>query len=105
MRWSPPEQKAQPPSFGEGPLPVMSTQPTSVMKRVASSARDSSSTVRGRKALRTSGRLKAMRTVPWSTARWKVMSLNLKPSMGCQRAGLKMAETMEFSSGLDGRGP
>jgi hypothetical protein len=23
MRWSPPEQKAQPPSLGEGPLPVI----------------------------------------------------------------------------------
>jgi hypothetical protein len=30
MRWSPPEQKAQPPSFGDGPLPVSSTQPTSL---------------------------------------------------------------------------
>jgi hypothetical protein len=29
MRWSPPEQNAQPPSFGDGPLPVSSTQPTS----------------------------------------------------------------------------
>ena len=27
MRWSPPLQNAQPPSFGEGPLPVSSTQP------------------------------------------------------------------------------
>ena len=25
MRWSPPEQNAQPPSFGDGPLPVSST--------------------------------------------------------------------------------
>ena len=30
MRWSPPLQNAQPPSFGDGPLPVSSTQPTSV---------------------------------------------------------------------------
>ncbi len=29
MRWSPPEQKAQTPSVGDGPLPVSSTQPTS----------------------------------------------------------------------------
>ena len=27
MRWSPPEQNAQPPSFGLGPLPVSSTTP------------------------------------------------------------------------------
>ena len=27
MRWSPPEQNAQPPSFGLGPLPVSSTAP------------------------------------------------------------------------------
>ena len=31
MRWSPPEQNAQPPSFGLGPLPVSSTTP---MRRV-----------------------------------------------------------------------
>ena len=30
MRWSPPAQKAQPPSFGDGPLPVSSTHPTSL---------------------------------------------------------------------------
>ena len=27
MRWSPPEQNAQPPSFSLGPLPVSSTTP------------------------------------------------------------------------------
>ena len=45
MRWSPPEQNAQPPSFGDGPLPVSSTQPTSVDIRAWSSAVYSSSTV------------------------------------------------------------
>ena len=70
MRWSPPEQNAQPPSFGDGPLPVSSTQPTSLDIRAWSSAVYSSSTVCGRNALRTSGRLNATRTVPESTARW-----------------------------------
>jgi hypothetical protein len=70
MRWSPPEQKAQPPSFGDGPLPVSSTQPTSLLIRAWSRARYSSSTVWGRNALRTSGRLNATRTVPELTARW-----------------------------------
>ena len=64
MRWSPPEQKAQPPSFGLGPLPVSSTTPMRGFCRASSSARYSSSTVCGRKALRTSGRLKAMRATP-----------------------------------------
>ena len=41
-----------------------------VVMRAWSSARYSSSTVCGRKALRTSGRLNAIRTVPCSTARW-----------------------------------
>ena len=69
MRWSPPEQNAQPPSFGDGPLPVSSTQPTSPDIRAWSSARYSSSTVWGRNAFLTSGRSKATRTVPESTAR------------------------------------
>ena len=55
---------------GRGPLPVSSTTPTSLDVRAWSRAANSSSTVCGRKALRTSGRSKAMRTVPWSTARW-----------------------------------
>ena len=38
MRWSPPEQNAQPPSFGDGPLPVSSTTPTSGDIRAWSSA-------------------------------------------------------------------
>jgi hypothetical protein len=70
MRWSPPEQNAQPPSFGDGPFPVMRTQPTSEVRRAWSRAVKSSSTVEGRKALRTSGRSKAMRTAPTSFARW-----------------------------------
>ena len=70
MRWSPPEQKAHPPSFGDGPLPVSSTHPTSPDIRAWSSARYSSSTVCGRNAFLTSGRSKATRTVPDSTARW-----------------------------------
>ena len=56
-----PQQNAQPPSFGLGPLPVSSTTPMRGFCRASSSARYSSSTVCGRKALRTSGRLKAMR--------------------------------------------
>ena len=47
-----------------GPLPVSSTHPTSGVIRAWSSARYSSSTVCGRKALRTSGRSNAIRTVP-----------------------------------------
>jgi hypothetical protein len=70
MRWSPPLQNAQPPSLGDGPLPVSNTQPTSDVCRAWSRAVKSSSTVCGRNALRTSGRLKAMRTVPDSTLRW-----------------------------------
>ena len=66
MRWSPPEQNAQPPSRGEGPLPVSSTQPTSGVSRAWSSAWYSSSTVCGRNALRTSGRSNAIRTAPVS---------------------------------------
>ena len=38
MRWSPPEQNAQPPSLGLGPLPVSSTAPTSEVIRAWSSA-------------------------------------------------------------------
>jgi hypothetical protein len=81
MRWSPPLQNAQPPSRGDGPLPVSSTQPTSVLMRAWSSAVYSWSTVRGRNALRTSGRLNAMRTVPCArpTLRWYVMSSKSKP--------------------------
>src|SRR5918994_2614315 len=93
MRWSPPEQKAQPPSRGDGPLPVRSTQPTSDDCRAWSRARYSSSTVWGRKALRTSGRSNAMRTVPWSAARWYVMSVKSKPGTSVQRAGSKISET------------
>ena len=70
MRWSPPEQNAQPPSFGLGPLPVRSTQPMSALVRACSRAAISSSTVWGRKALRTSGRLKAILTAATSRARW-----------------------------------
>ena len=64
IRWSPPEQNAQPPSLADGPLPVSSTQPTSGVIRAWSSTRYSSSTVCGRNALRTSGRSNAIRTVP-----------------------------------------
>ena len=60
----PPELKAQPPSLEDGPLPVSRTQPTSGHRRAWSNTKYSSSTVWGRKALRTSGRLKATRTVP-----------------------------------------
>jgi hypothetical protein len=64
MRWSPPLQNAQPPSRGDGPLPVSSTQPTSVAHAGVVERGVELSTVRGRNALRTSGRLNAMRTVP-----------------------------------------
>src|SRR5689334_11892132 len=100
MRWSPPEQKAQPPSRGDGPLPVSSTQPTSGVCRAWSSTRYSSSTVCGRKALRTSGRSKAIRTAPVPTARWYVTSVrSSKPSTGRQAAGSKIAEGAGGSSG------
>src|SRR4029453_8508413 len=94
MRWSPPEQKAQPPSLGEGPLPVSSTQPTSAVCRAWSSTRYSSSTVWGRKALRTSGRSKATRTTPASTARWEVMSVSWKQGAGGQAAASKRGKTI-----------
>ena len=87
MRWSPPEQNAHTPSFGDGPLPVSSTQPTSVDMRAWSRAWYSSSTVCGRKALRTSGRSKAMRTVPWASARWYVMSVKSNPSTARHASG------------------
>jgi hypothetical protein len=66
MRWSPPEQKAHPRPSARGPLPVSSTHPTSEVIRAWSRTRYSSSTVWGRKALRTSGRSNATRTVPRS---------------------------------------
>src|ERR1700722_15926117 len=94
MRWSPPEQKAQPPSLDDGPLPVSSTQPTSLDIRAWSRATYSSSTVRGRNAFRTSGRLKATRTVPESTPRCEVMSVNVTPSTGRQRSVSKISEIM-----------
>ena len=49
-RWSPPEQNAS------GPSPVRMITPTEVSSRARSNASDSSITVSGRKALRTSGR-------------------------------------------------
>src|SRR6478609_1310250 len=96
MRWSPPEQNAQPPSFGEGPLPVMITAPTSLDTRECSRAVYSASTVFGRNALRTSGRLKAIRTAPTSRARWYVMSSKANPATGCQRSASKISETNWF---------
>ena len=61
----------------EGPAAVLRRRPVAGEQHAADvaghagvvEARYSSSTVCGRKALRTSGRSKAMRTVPWSTAR------------------------------------
>jgi gamma-glutamyltranspeptidase/glutathione hydrolase len=53
-----------------GPLPVRRTQPTSLVVRACSRTRSSSSTVCGRNAFSTSGRSKAIRTVPCSRARW-----------------------------------
>ena len=55
--------------------------------RAWSSAVYSSSTVCGRKALRTSGRSNAMRTVPCSTARWYVMSVKSKPGTAVHADG------------------
>src|SRR6202050_2854372 len=98
MRWSPPEQKAQPPSTGEGPLPVRSTQPTSGHWRAWARAANSSSTVCGRKALRTSGRSKATRTVPSATARWYVMSVKSKPGTTAQADSSKISEIMRGAS-------
>ncbi len=49
-RWSPPEQNASSPS------PVSTITPTEVSSRARSSASESSISVWGRKALRTSGR-------------------------------------------------
>jgi hypothetical protein len=39
MRWSPPLQNAQPPSFALGPLPVSSTTPMRLFMRAWSRAR------------------------------------------------------------------
>jgi hypothetical protein len=55
-----------------GPLPVRRTTPTFGSSRTFSKASRSSYSVSGRKALRTSGRLKAMRAMP--SALWNVMS-------------------------------
>jgi hypothetical protein len=49
-RWSPPEQKAS------GPSPVSTITPIDVSSRARSSASEISTSVCGRKALRTSGR-------------------------------------------------
>ena len=51
MRWSPPEQKAS------GPSPVRTITPTDVSFCARLNASESSTSVCGRKALRTSGRL------------------------------------------------
>src|SRR4051794_37670186 len=98
MRWSPPVQNAHLPFFSLGPLPVSSTQPTSLEVRACSSTRSSSSTVCGRKALRTSGRSKAIRTVPCAPvdvrARWYVRSVrSSKPGTASQSAGSKISLT------------
>ena len=61
-----PLQNAQPPSLGEGPSPVISTTPISWLSWQVR-ASQSSSTVLGVKAFRTSGRLKAMRATPSCT--------------------------------------
>jgi hypothetical protein len=63
MRWSPPEQNAQPPSFRLGPLPVSNTTPIRGLILASSNAACNSSTVCGRNAFRTSGRLKATRAI------------------------------------------
>ena len=98
MRWSPPEQNAQPPSRGDGPLPVSRTQPTSGLWRAWSSTRYSSSTVAGRNALRISGRSNATRTQPTSTARWYVMSCrSSKPGTSCQARGSKISDTVSVT--------
>ena len=65
--WSPPLQNAQPPSLGEGPSPVISTTPMSWLSWQVMRASQSSSTVLGVKAFRTSGRLNAMRATPSCT--------------------------------------
>ena len=65
--WSPPLQKAHPPSLDEGPSPVSRTTPMSWLSWHVTKASQSSSTVLGVKALRTSGRLKAMRATPSCT--------------------------------------
>ena len=119
MRWSPPEQNAQTPSLGLGPLPVSSTVPTSEVVRAWSSTRYSSSTVCGRNALRTSGRSNATRTTGrsratasgggWSSGpgranpRWYVRSVrSSKPSTVRQRVGSNVSETEAGSSGGHG---
>src|SRR5829696_926066 len=63
MRWSPPEQNAQPPSLGEGPLPVSRTQPTS-------------------------GDIRA-----WSSTWWYVTSVRSTPSTAAHRVGSNNSET------------
>src|SRR6478736_4508297 len=74
----------------------MITAPTSLETRECSSAVYSSSTVFGRNALRTSGRLKAIRTAPTSRARWYVMSSKANPATGCQYSASKISETNWF---------
>src|SRR5690606_22505962 len=51
-------------------------------------------TVCGRNALRISGRSKATRTAPVSTARWYVMSVKSKPGSSFQADGSKISETL-----------
>jgi hypothetical protein len=57
-RWSPPEQNAI------GPWPVRMITPTELSSRARSKAEDSSTTVCGRKALRTSGRSMVIFAIP-----------------------------------------
>ena len=64
VRWSPPLQKLQPPSLGLGPSALKSTTPMDVSWCASLNASNSSATVCGRNALRTSGRLKAIRATP-----------------------------------------
>ena len=88
-----PVQNAHLPFLSEGPLPVSSTQPTSGWGRVVEH-RSSSSTVCGRNALSTSGRSKAIRTVPW--ARGPVVrevGQVLEAGTSSQAAGSNVCET------------
>src|SRR5439155_13927380 len=81
-RWSPPEQNAS------VPAPVRMTTPISGSSRATSNAFDISTTVAGRKALRTSGRLIVILAMP-SDVSYRMSSYSPEPFQVASGESLK----------------